>query len=254
MILSLLAINIFLLGMYMTGWFAWAQHRRRIDTVDIAWGPGFMLVAWVTWLFQPTLAGFIVACLVSVWGSRLAYHIWRRSQHKPDDPRYRALTTKWKDDYWWHAYRSIYLLQAVLIWLISLPIVLMSNPVLGDWEWLLPLGIVVWLVGFGIEAAADNQLRQYLTQPKRPKVMQTGLWKYSRHPNYFGELVQWWGIGIIALSVHFGWIGLLGPALLSFLIIKVSGIPPIEQRRAKDKAYREYQKRTSVLIPLPPRS
>mgnify|MGYP005613215997 FL=1 len=132
---------------------------------------------------------------------------------------------------------------------VSLPIFVATGEPLSGWAWLTWLGVLIWLKGFIFEAISDYQLANFLKLKDRPKVLQTGLWKYSRHPNYYGELVQWWGIGIIALQVSYGWIGLIGPLTLTLLIVFVSGIPPIEKRRAKDPEYREYMNRTSPLIP-----
>lgn len=248
-------INAVLIFLYMSLWFAVAYHRKRLDTVDIAWGPGFVVVGWASYLQQPSTVSLILAILVSIWGLRLAYHIWQRSKrHDVDDRRYQEIHDKWSGNTWLRAYVSIFLLQGGLILIVSLPIVLATGIKLAGNEWLVLLGIIIWLKGFAWEVIADGQLRAYLQLKQRPKVLDTGLWKYSRHPNYFGELLMWWGIGCIGLQASYGWIGLAGPLLLSILIIFVSGIPPIEKRRAKDAAYREYMRRTSPLIPLPPRA
>ncbi|MEK7599597.1 MAG: DUF1295 domain-containing protein [Patescibacteria group bacterium] len=254
MITQILLINAGLLLAYMSLWFVIARSRQRLDTVDTAWGLGYVLVAWAVVIQEPNTISFLIACLVSVWGLRLANHIWRRSLKHDEDPRYVELSSKWRGNLWLRAYFSIFLLQGVLIWAISLPIVMASNPALIGWGWLVLLGSLVWLKGFCIEALADRQLRQFLSNKNRPKVLQTGLWRYSRHPNYFGELTQWWGIGIIACQVSYGWVGLFGPTILSILIIFVTGIPPIEKRRLKDPEYKEYKRRTSPLILWPPKS
>jgi steroid 5-alpha reductase family enzyme len=141
----------------------------------------------------------------------------------------------------------------LLIGIIGLPIMAATGQVLDGWAWLTYAGAAIWIAGFITETIADRQLGAYIRLSKRPKVLQTGLWRYSRHPNYFGEVVQWWGIAVIALQASYGWIGLIGPAVLTLLILFVSGIPPIEKRRAKDAAYRTYQKQTSAFIPLPPK-
>jgi steroid 5-alpha reductase family enzyme len=248
---TLLLLNAGLLFVYMTSWFIAARLRKRLDTVDIAWGLGFVVVAWVSALLRHSTRSWVIAVLVSIWGVRLASHIYRRAKTKQEDPRYEALARKWKGNFWLRAYVSIFLLQGLLILIVSIPIVMATNHQYRDWSWLTIAGGLVWLIGFAIEATADRQLAAYSRLTKRPKVLQKGLWKYSRHPNYFGELIQWWGIGIIALQTHHGWIGLFGPLVLSILIVFVSGIPPIERRRAKDLAYRAYQKKTSPLILLP---
>jgi steroid 5-alpha reductase family enzyme len=130
---------------------------------------------------------------------------------------------------------------------------------LPAWRWLFTAGYLVWVAGFLIEYNADKQLAVFLTQQKNKNngkakgnkrgLLDTGLWRYSRHPNYFGELVQWWGIGLISLQTSYGWVGLFGPLLLTILIRFVSGVPPIEKRRADDPDYQAYQRRTNALVP-----
>ena len=253
-IATILGVNAALLLAYMTLWYLVAFKKRRLDVVDTVWGLGFVVVAWSSLLQHPVQRSLLIAVLVSLWGIRLAVHIWRRSQRRgSEDPRYSELSAKWQGNFWLRAYFSVFLLQGLLVWIISLPIDLEANRQINGLNWLSITGTLVWLIGFSFEAIADRQLTTFLRQQDHPKVMQTGLWRYSRHPNYFGELVQWWGIGIIALQVSNGWIGLIGPLTLSGLIIFVSGIPPIERRRQKDRAYRDYQQRTSVLIPWPSR-
>jgi steroid 5-alpha reductase family enzyme len=253
-ITSLLIQSALVLVIYMSLGYSVALVRRRLDTVDAAWGLGFVLIAWLVELQASSLRSLIITLLVSVWGLRLSTHIWRRNQGRADDPRYHELSRKWRGNFWVRAYFSIFLLQGALVWMIGLPVVLASQPQLSGLGWLTVAGGLLWLIGFIIEAIADNQLAGFLHAPDRPKVLQTGLWRYSRHPNYFGELLQWWGIGIIALQASYGWLGLAGPLTLTILILFISGIPPIERRRQKDPAYRDYQRRTSPLVLLPPRS
>jgi len=250
----LLVFNAALLMMYMTAWYIVARTRQRIDTVDIAWGLGFVLIAWGAFGLRPSTRSLVIAILVSLWGLRLASHIYARSKLTGEDRRYQEISRKWQGNFWLRAYLSIFLLQGAFIWLVGLPIALATNWQLARWEWLTIAGSLIWLVGFIVEVVADRQLARFIRTKKHPKVLQTGLWKYSRHPNYFGEITQWWGIGLIACQVSYGWGGLLGPLALTLLIVFVSGIPPIEKRRAKDAAYRKYQQRTSALIPWPPKS
>jgi len=253
MVVRILVVNAVLLAAYMTLCFGLARARGRLDTVDTAWGLGFVLAAWSAYIQHASPRGLLVAVLVSVWGLRLSYHIWRRNRGREDDRRYREISRKWRGNLWRRAYMSVFLLQGGLVWLVSLPVVMVTGAKLVGLGWLSAAGTAVWLLGFTFEAVADYQLAGFLRAKDRPKVLQTGLWRYSRHPNYFGELTQWWAIGLIALQTSYGWIGLAGPLSLSLLIIFVSGIPPIEKHRQKDAEYQAYQKRTSPLIPLPPR-
>ncbi|HMH30966.1 MAG TPA: DUF1295 domain-containing protein [Methylomirabilota bacterium] len=250
---QVLIINAILVLVFMTLAFKVSWFRKRLDTVDPAWGLAFVLVAWAVVAQQPSKRSLLIAILVSVWGVRLALHLGKRSKNNKEDRRYQELSAKWQGNFWLRAYLSIFLLQGVLVWIVSFPVAFAAGNQLEGLAWLSVAGTVVWAVGFIFEAVADQQLANFVADKNHPKVMRTGLWRYSRHPNYFGELTQWWGIGIIALQTSFGWLGLIGPAVLTILIVFVSGIPPIEKRRVKDPEYRDYQKRTSSIIPLPPR-
>ncbi len=255
MIRQLLVVNACLLVLYMTSWFLLAKKRGRLDTVDSAWGGGFALAAWAVAVQAPSTPTIVVALLVTVWSARLTLHISRRSRKADDDPRYVEMAKKWRKNYWLQAYMSVFLLQGFLIWVISLPIVMAAGTRLVGYGWLVALGVAVWIAGFVTESLADRQLAAFISdKSNKGKVLMTGLWRYSRHPNYFGELVMWWGIGVIALQASFGWIGLLGPLTLSIFIIFISGIPPIEKRRKDNHDYQAYRKHTSALIPLPPRN
>jgi steroid 5-alpha reductase family enzyme len=256
---QILLFSAFLLFVFMSLAFAVARFRKRLDIVDTAWGLGFIVASEATIGVNTNTRSALLSVprlLVIIWGLRLASHIYNRNRRRKDDPRYEELTRKWRGNFWVRAYFSIFLLQGALIWVISLPLAMLAGAALDTWNWgsIADAGFALWLIGFTIEVIADWQLSAYLRLTNRPKVMSAGLWRYSRHPNYFGELTVWWGIGLIGLSVPYGWIGLLGPLTLSLLIIFVSGIPPIERRRQKDPEYRAYQKITSPLIPLPPRT
>lgn len=257
MIVDVIITNLVLLLIYMTAFFAVARKRHRLDTVDTAWGGGFVLIAWATFLQYPSNASLVIALLISIWGFRLAKHILRRSlRHSEDDPRYTAMAEKWQGkNYWLRVYLSIFVLQGILILLVGAPISAVIGEKIKAMAWVMDVGAVVWLIGFIFEMVGDRQLAHFRSDlNNKGKVMDTGLWRLSRHPNYFGEVVQWFGIGIIACQASWGWLGLIGPALLTFLIVKVSGIPPIEKRKASDPNYQEYKQRTSQLIPLPPKS
>jgi steroid 5-alpha reductase family enzyme len=143
------------------------------------------------------------------------------------------------------------MVQALLATIIALPVIILLMSVYIVVPAFILAGAIVWLIGFLIEAAADLQLEEYVTNHPG-KLMKTGLWKYSRHPNYFGEMMQWWGIGIMALSVDYGWLGLIGPLVLTFLLLFVSGVPLAEKRSEKREGWGAYKRRTSVIFPLPP--
>jgi len=245
------AVVIFL---YMTIVSIVARRLRRNDLADVAWGLGFVVVTLSTMLYQG-LFGVIqltVAFMVTLWGVRLSSHIfgsWRKRAE--EDYRYQAMRKSWKYSPTIQAYFQVFLLQGLLLFFVAMPIFVI-NSTKASFTGLIYAGLLVWIIGFILEATADNQLRKFLAQTKnKGNIMDKGLWKYSRHPNYFGEVTQWWGIGFIALTLPFGWLGLVGPITITFLIIKVSGIPLLEKRYAENLQYQAYAKKTSVFLPLP---
>ncbi len=251
----LFLINLGLVLIYMTAWFVVGQRRQRLDVVDTAWGGGFILMALSAAVVARDLRSTIIAILVALWGTRLAMYMLRRSQQRPPDPRYEELSAKWpKKRFWLRAYGSIFLLQGALVYMVGLPITVAGAATRSGLGALGVLGVIVWLAGFIFEMVADAQLHSFRSAAaNKGKVMQGGLWRYSRHPNYFGEIVQWWAIWLIAVQGSLGWVGVLGPLTITGLIVFVSGIPPIERRKRDNFAYQAYAKHTSVLIPLPSR-
>jgi steroid 5-alpha reductase family enzyme len=249
---ALFAWNAAALLVYMTTVFLIAYHRKRLDTVDAAWGGGFVVVAWLVAGLEPSARSFLIAILVDIWAVRLTDHIIQRSRKKKDDDaRYVSLAKKWNPKFYWQrAYVSIFLLQGLLVGIVGLPIVFATGEA---HSWALPLiilGTIVWIKGFAIEVLGDRQLRVFLADKKnKGKVLDKGLWRYTRHPNYLGEITQWYGIGIIACSTKFGWISLIGPITLNILIRFVSGVPPIEREKQKDPVYSAYMQRTNAILP-----
>ena len=255
-IIHLLLLNVITLTVYMTLWFAVAYAKKRLDVVDTAWGGGFILVAYGCFMRNPSGYTLAAAVMVALWGLRLMLHIASRNRGKQNDPRYDALSNKWSPGYFWvRAYLSIFVTQGLLIAIISLPLVVIAAYAQQHHMVFAAVGITVWLIGLIIEATADAQLSRFIRHktPENP-VMNTGLWRYSRHPNYFGEVLVWWGIGIFALGASYGWLACVGPLVITALIIFVSGIPPLEKRKKDDPAYQAYAAKTSRFIPLPPKS
>lgn len=252
-LLALLATNALIVGLYMTVWFSVSYLRKRLDVVDTAWGGGFIIVALASFLQSPHALSGILLLMVSVWGLRLAYHIGWRNYGKKNDPRYDELSAKWKPEtFWWRAYISVFLLQGLLVLLISLPVTLAAYETADVLTFTLVMGVVLWAAGLLTEVIADYQLQRFLrTRTDTNSVMQKGLWRYSRHPNYFGEIIVWLGIALVASNAPQGWLGWIGPLVLTYLIVFVSGIPPQEKRKKTDAAYQAYARHTSVLVPLP---
>lgn len=244
---------------YMTAWFAAALAARRNDIADIAWGLGFISISlWL--LLRPgaplSARQCIVSALVALWGTRLAWHVGRRNLRpgRPEDRRYAEWRRAWGRWFVLRTYVQVFLLQGIFMLLIAAPLLVVgaaASPALGAMDW---AGIAVWLVGFAFETVGDAQLARFLSGPAREgRIMDRGLWAWSRHPNYFGEATMWWGLGLIALSAPGGWMGLAGPVTITWLLTRVSGIPMLEARRAGDPAWEAYKARTSAFLPLPPR-
>ncbi len=250
-----LTLGIVLL-VYMSLWFVLSLLKKRNDVADVAWGLGFVLLTWTYFFLNEnfTTRGILVTILVSIWGLRLAWHIHSRNKGKKEDYRYLAWRQQWGKWFYLRSYFQVYLLQGFFLLLIISPILFInkySNTSLGLLD---AFGIVVWLIGFYFEAVGDAQLARFIKNPtNKGKLMQQGLWAYTRHPNYFGEVTQWWGLWLIALSVNFGAMSIIGPITITFLILKVSGIPLLEKKMSENPDFAQYKKRVSVFLPLPPR-
>ena len=229
---------------------------RDASLVDRFWGLGFIVVAFVWWLLSGTPAtAWVILVPVTLWGLRLSAHITWRNWGHGEDARYSAMRED-RSDYAF-AVRSlftIFWLQGALVAVIGLP--LLASVQGGSPLWTLVwLGWAVWLFGFVYESVADWQLARFKLDPaNRGKVMDRGLWSFSRHPNYFGEIVLWLGYGLIALAFG-GWWALPSVALMIFLILRVSGVTLLDQHLSGSRpGYREYAKRTNALIPGSPKA
>jgi len=253
----MLATAVAVVGMMVGVWLL-SLAVRDASIVDSFWGPGFVLVAAVALALGPGVLERrqLLFALVAVWGVRLAVHITRRNWGRGEDFRYQGFRARWGDRFWWVSLFTVFLLQAVLLLVVSLPLQVAgagATPAsLGPLD---GVGVALWLVGFAFEAVGDAQLARFKADPaNRGSVMDRGLWRYTRHPNYFGDAVLWWGIGVIALPTPWGWAALVGPALMTFLLVRVSGVAMLERSIADRRpGYAEYVRRTSAFVPRPPR-
>ncbi|HQR30283.1 MAG TPA: DUF1295 domain-containing protein [Anaeromyxobacteraceae bacterium] len=244
-------------AIFMVAVWALSLPLRDASIADVFWGPGFVVVALVSaWLSPPSGRATLLVVLTAAWGLRLAFHIgtrWRKK--KEEDRRYQAMRAGWGDRFPLVSLFTVFLLQGALLWVVSLP--LQAGAAMGASR---PLGIadalgtLVFAVGLGFEAVGDAQLARFLADPSnRGKVMQTGLWRYTRHPNYFGDALVWWGLGIVGASAGAPW-SLVGPALMTFLLVRVSGVSLLEKDIAgRRPEYVAYVRRTSAFLPRPPR-
>ena len=239
---------------------AWIVSLRLRDAsiADIGWGPGFVLLAWwyVAILQPPAGRASVIALLVTVWGGRLAAHLYRRGRGRGEDPRYAAMRRARAGSFWWRSLFLVFWLQAALLWIVALPLLAAARgagPAFPTPLDLVALALVA--AGFSCEAVADWQLTRFKANPaNRGRVMDEGLWRYSRHPNYFGDAVVWWGIYLFAAATPGGWLTVVSPLLMSFLLIRVSGVALLEAGLTRTKpAYADYVSRTPAFVPWFPR-
>lgn len=248
-------IIVFTLFVYMTAWFTTSVLFRRNDVADIAWGLGFIVVSWLGFTIGPkTDRSILVSILITLWGVRLAWHIYHRNRKKQEDFRYNTWRVQWGKWFYLRSYLQIYLLQGVLLFIIALPVLVIHQHTNNSFTVLDGIGFIVWTIGFLFEAVGDAQLASHTKNPNnKGKLMQTGLWRYTRHPNYFGEVTLWWGIFFIVLSVPNGWATIIGPITITILILFISGIPLLERKYSGRPDFEEYKNHTSIFFPLPPK-
>jgi len=246
---------VMLLVFAAAGWLL-SLPLRNVSIVDIMWSLMFLLAAIVYAIAQatPGSRAVLVLALVGVWSIRLAAFIGWRNYGQGEDFRYQKIRA---DNQPLFAIKSLYLvfgLQAVLAWLISLPLLAAINST-APLGWLDAAGVTLWLTGLVFEAGGDWQLSRFKRDPgNRGKVLDTGLWRYTRHPNYFGDFCVWWGFFLIALSTG-AWWSVVGPLVMSLLLLKVSGVALLEKDIGDRRpGYSEYTRRTNAFFPGPPRA
>ena len=230
--------------------------KHDVSIVDSVWsllilGAGFAY-AFVHGATEPR--ALLVLLLATFWALRLSLHIAVRAWGEPEDRRYQAIRARNQPGFTWKSFYLVFALQGVLAWIVSMPLLaglISAQPL----SWLDFLGVALWLIGFLCESIADWQLRRFQAKPaNRGHVLDTGLWRYTRHPNYFGEFLVWWGFFLIALSAG-GWWSVASPLLMSVLLMRVSGVTLLEQDIAERRpAYREYIQRTNAFFPGPRRA
>ncbi len=240
---------------YMMVWFVVALILKKNDVADIAWGIGFFVVSMVPLaLGGPSVRGLFVLALIFIWGARLSAHVLARNRHIGEDPRYTQWRQKWGTHQVLGTFLQVFLLQSIFLFLIATPVIMIVAMKGGGLTVFDIVGALVWLMGFFFESVGDAQLKAFIANPEnKGRLMDKGLWAYTRHPNYFGEVSMWWGIWIISLGMPFGAYAIIGPLAITFLIVMVSGIPLAEKSLATKPGFEEYTKKTSVFFPMPRR-
>jgi steroid 5-alpha reductase family enzyme len=231
---------------------------RDASVADVCWGLGFVLLTGLYCLLSPTLTprSWLVAPLVMLWGARLSLHIFRRNYGKGEDPRYQAMRAAHGQTFWWRSLFTVFWLQGAILWVVALPLLVAVRAARPAALTAIDgLGLVLFVVGFGFEVVGDYQLARFKAEPSnRGHVLDRGLWRYTRHPNYFGDAILWWGLYTIACATPGGWLTVLSPALMSFLLMRVSGVMLLEEGlKASKPGYRGYITRTPAFFPWFPR-
>lgn len=232
-----------------------ARRLGKISVVDIAWGLVFVVIAWVCAFFSPGARGLLLAVLVTVWGGRLAWHIRRRALGAGEDPRYeKLLSAAPPEKRFGYAIRRVFLVQGLAAYIVSLPLQVAAANSSKPLGWVAAIGVVVFLVGIGFEAIGDAQLARFKSDPaNKGKIMDRGLWAWTRHPNYFGDAAVWWGLWIIAAEVWPAVLTVFSPIVMTYFLAFATGARLLESEMSKRPGYPEYMQRTSMFFPRPPR-
>lgn len=229
---------------------------KNSSIVDIFWGTGFVVIIWTAYYLtgvNESARKIILAILVTIWGLRLSLHVFIRNHGKPEDFRYQVWRKEAGKSWWWRSFFKVFLLQGFLMWIIAAPLVVVhesTRPVF----WLDFLSIFIWMIGFFFEAVGDAQLARFKSDPaNKGKVMNTGVWRYSRHPNYFGDATQWWAFFLSAAAAG-AWWTIFSPIIMTTLLMRVSAVTLLEKTLREEKpGYKEYSETTSEFIPWFPK-
>lgn len=234
---------------FMNLMFTWTVKEDNYGLIDIGWGLFFIVISCSSLLVSPYFAShsIIYLSIIFLWGARLSFYLFKRNHGKEEDERYTEFRMHWRGSQHLNGYFRIYFVQLILAHLVALPIHGLTHIENFRFDFFFYLGISIWLLGFGIESLADLQKAQF-KKVSSQEICKKGLWRYSRHPNYFGEVLLWWGFWL-SLSNKAPWWTVLGPISISYLIIFFSGIPMLEKKKIHNADYQEYKKETSAFIP-----
>lgn len=241
---------------YMNTLFLVAIGKKKNDIVDVAWGMGFVLCTIIMLILAPHYhwRRMLVSALILVWGLRLAIYIYYRNRGKKEDFRYAKWREDWGKNWMIRSYLQVFLLQGFFLLTIVYPLFLYGKEQTQALSWLDIAGTLIWLTGFFFEAVGDYQLSKFKQNPtNKGKIMDIGLWRYTRHPNYFGESAMWWGIFLITLNTSHGIYAIFSPIIITTLLLRVSGVPLLEKKYADNPEYREYVRKTSSFVPWFPK-
>ena len=230
---------------------------KNNSIVDIGWGLGFIIASGSVYCMTPTFPILTLLFItILVWGLRLSLYIFMRNHGKGEDFRYKQWREEWGNKVLIRSYFQVFLLQGIIMYLIHLPILLFGSELLkgliplnmGFFQW---TGLLIWLIGFAFESIADYQLFSFKRDiNNKGAILTTGLWKYTRHPNYFGESLVWWGIYLIVCPYGIAAFSIVSPLLMTYLLRKVSGVTLLEKKYTNNSTYQDYIRKTPVFIPF----
>jgi 3-oxo-5-alpha-steroid 4-dehydrogenase 1 len=237
--------------LHMNLFYLIALLRRNFAVVDIGWGLGFVLVGIISYLHSPLhIKNGLVLGMVCCWGLRLGYYLFRRNHNKPEDFRYAEMRRGWEPHPNLQAYFKVFMLQGALMLVISLPVsygMLLGEKELRFYHW---VGLFLWALGFGLELASDRHLERFKARPENHgKICTDGPWRLCRYPNYFGETLLWYGLYLFILAPG-NWWTILGPLTINFFLLKVSGVPLLEDKYRKREDYRDYARQVPRFVPF----
>ena len=246
------------LALMMALWLVYL-FKRNAGIVDLGWAFGFILCAWAYFFIGQgdLIKKLIITAMVTIWAGRLAWHLYTRFMTSEEEPRYAELRKSWGGDPSNFLFLMLFILQGVLIVILSLPFLIVNANAIAKWSSWEIVGILVWFIGVAGESLADVQLANFRQNPaNKGKVCQDGLWFCSRHPNYFFEFVVWIGFFLFAIGSPVGWMAIISPLMILGLLLKGSGIPLNEAQalRTKGVLYQDYQQKTSAFIPWFPKN
>ncbi len=252
-------LSAFCIFSFMCVMFCIAQIKKDNSIVDVGWGIGFIVVAIVTLSIygDKNFHQRLVSYLVILWGTRLSFYIAVRNWGRSEDFRYANWRKEWGNKVVMRSFFRVFMLQGLVMFINLLPVIVVNTDtdINRSYKFLYPVGCAVWVIGFFFEVLGDWQMYVFKSDPHphKAKVMKTGLWKYSRHPNYFGEAVMWWGIFLLAVPSGKWYLSVLAPATITYLLLKVSGVTMLEKKYEGNDEYIQYKKNTNAFFPWFPK-
>ncbi len=254
---TILITNAAVIGGIMLLLWAVSVLKRDVSIVDLFWGPGFGVVALVTRSVSGarSLPTELLCWLTCIWAVRLGLYLAWRNHGRPEDYRYRQMRERRGKSFWLSSLFIVFALQGAVMWIVSLPLQVGISAVDHPHSWLMIPGVLSWMIGFFFEAVGDWQLARFRANPEnKGQLLCTGVWKLTRHPNYFGDFAIWWGLFLIAASSGAVWWTIISPLLMTFFLRYVSGVTLLEKSLSTSKpGYAEYAARTNAFFPWPPR-